>query len=535
MEIFVISGLVNGIVGASLALAVFIQNRREPANRAFSLLALAIAVWSFGYWQWLSSSDYFHAIFWINIFTVGSIFIPVFYFWWVVTLLNLRKQFGWLIAILFAVSVGLNVLLFTSDLLIRGVEPRFIFSFWPIPGRYYLFYIMGLYGGLVVSALLLLLKRFHRAADATLRAQARFIFWGSLVGFGGGATNFFLWYKIPIPPYINFSVTLGLFFFGYAAIKHGLFNIRVIAAELLIFIIWIFLLIQTVLAETFQQKIVNGSLLILVVGFGVLLIRSVFREVRSKEEIQNLAIKLEAANTELTKLDAAKSEFISIASHQLRAPLTVIKGYVSLLLEGSLGQASDLAKESMKKVFISAEQLVRLVADMLDLSRIEGGRLRYDMKEVSVDPIVAEVVSELEPTAKAKGLIFTFDNLNAGKRMVNADPDKYREVAMNLVDNAIKYTASGRVSVTLAPEVKEGKEFLVLKVHDTGLGVSSGEIAKLFAKFARTEEARRIRPDGMGLGLYLVKKIVEDHGGWVKAESPGLGRGSTFTVAVPTQ
>lgn len=108
-----------------------------------------------------------------------------------------------------------------------------------------------------------------------------------------------------------------------------------------------------------------------------------------------------------------------------------------------------------------------------------------------------------------------------------------REVVINLIDNAIKYTASGRVSAELYPERRDGKQYVTFKVTDSGIGVSPNDIRRLFTKFTRTEEARRIRADGMGLGLYLVKKVAEDHGGLARVESPGLGKGSSFFVSLP--
>jgi len=533
MEIFVISSLINAIVGASLGTAVLLQNSKELANRTFSLLAFIIAFWSFGYWRWLSSIDLEHAFFWILIFTVGSLFIPVCYFFWVTTLVELEKKFKPFIYSFFLVSSILAVLLYTSNLLIRGVEPKFIFPFWPIAGNIYLFYIIFIYVGLVGWSLILLTLSLYRTAESTRKAQIKLVLWGSAIGFGGGGTNFFLWYNIFIPPYINFAVTLGLFFFGYAAIKHHLFNIRVITAELLIFIIWIFLLIQTLLADTLRSEIINGALLALVIGVGILLIRSVINEVKQKEKIQSLAEELASANEELKKLDAAKSEFISIAGHQLRTPLTVIKGYTSMVLEGSFGKIPDSIKEALNRVLISSGALAKLVSDLLDLSRIEAGKIRYEFKEVKLEDIIHGVLQELEETAKVKNIPLIYKNENAADSRMIGDFDKLHEVVINIVDNAIKYSEHGSVELVLRKLGPGNSQRLALSVKDSGIGVKPEDIPKLFGKFVRSENAKRIRPDGMGLGLYIVKRIVEDHKGHVRVESEGVGKGSTFSVELP--
>lgn len=531
MEIIALSGFVNGIFALSFGILVIAKNFRDRANQLFFLMTLATAWWAFSYWQWLSSYQHNAALFWVRMLSIGSLFIPIFHFHWIVHLLGVSKRKGLLLAIIYLFALGILFFSFTN-LFVADVYQKLFFLFWPSPGALYNLYLVLIYLALVTYSSILLVQHYPLASSEN-RGQLFYILLGTFFGFLGGATNFFLWYDIPIPPYGNFLVALFPFLLGYAVLRHKLFNVKVVATELLIFAVWAFLLIRFILADNWQERIVDGSLLILVIFFGILLIRSVLREVQQREELEFLTRQLKIANEELKKLDAAKSEFISIAGHQLRAPLTVIKGYVSMLLEGTLGKVSELAGESMKKVAISANQLVKLVSDLLDLSRIEAGRLRYEFKDIVFDDVVAEVVAEVEPMAKSKGIGFLFSNHNPLRRPIKADPDKIREVVMNLVDNAIKYTSEGRVSVELVTERKDSREWLQLKIQDTGIGIKAEDIPKMFTKFARTDEAKKLRPDGMGLGLYVVKKIVEDHGGEVRVESPGLGKGSTFFVELP--
>lgn len=533
MNFFALSGLVNAIFAISLGILIIARGWRDRMNQFFFLMTVAVAMWGFSYWRWLSATEYDAALFWVRMLSIGSLFIPIFYFHWCVTLFNLNVRIRFLFHGIYSAAI-LILLTSTSPLFIRTLQPALSFPFWPRAGILYSLYLIFIYGGLIFFAAYLMALHYRNASNKE-RGQIFYILLGSLFGFVGGATNFFLWYEIPIAPYGNILVALFPFFLGYAVIKHRLFDVRVVATELLVFAMWMFLLVRGVLAATPTDRYLDFGLLVLVVVFGIFLIRSIWREVEQREQIESLAKKLEAANEELKRLDSAKSEFISIASHQLRAPLTVIKGYVSLFLEGSFGAVTDQAREAMKKVAISAEQLVKLIADMLDLSRIESGRLKYAMQPVVLDDIVDEAVKEFEVNAKAKGLSFIYQNRNTAKQPVMADPDKIREVVINLIDNAIKYTATGRVSVELYPDTSGAGRGLVLKVQDSGMGIASADIGKMFTKFGRTEEARRIRPDGMGLGLYLVKKIIDDHGGRVWAESGGLGRGSAFFVSLPAQ
>ncbi len=388
----------------------------------------------------------------------------------------------------------------------------------------------------VMAAAFFRLYQRYQKTDKAERAQLTLMFLGTFATTAvGSAFNIFL-VQAGAAGYVSWgpiSTIIMVSLIAVAIMRHNLMSIRVIGAELFTLILIITLFIQFIFSETTSGRVLNGLTLLLSIIFGFYLIRSVIREVKQREEIETLATELGKANEELKRLDASKSEFISIASHQLRAPLTVIRGYVSLFLEGSLGAVTEQAREAMKKVAISAEQLVKLVADMLDLSRIESGRLKYAMKPVVLDDIVDEAVKEFEINAKAKSLSFIYQNRNTAKQSVMADPDKLREVVVNLIDNAIKYTAAGRVVIELYPEASNAKRWLTLKVQDSGMGIASADIGKMFTKFGRTEEARRVRPDGMGLGLYLVKKIIDDHGGRVKVESAGLGGGSTFLVSLP--
>jgi signal transduction histidine kinase len=531
MNLFAFTGLVNAIFALSLGILIIARGWRDRTNQLFFFMTMAVALWGFGYWRWLLATEYDVALFWVRVLSVGSLFIPIFYFHWCVTLFNINVRIRFLFHGIYSVAL-LILAASASPLFIRALEPALAFPFWPRAGILYSLYLLFIYAGLIFFAVYLM-ARHYRYAPNEERGQIFYILLGSLFGFVGGATNFFLWYDIPIAPYGSILVALFPFFLGYAVVKHHLFDVRVVATELLVFAIWLFLLIRGVLAATPTDRYLNFGLLVLVIVFGVFLIRSIWREVEQRERIEALAGELADANEALKKLDAAKSEFISIASHQLRAPLTVIKGYVSLFLEGSFGAVTEQAKEAMKKVAISAEQLVKLIADMLDLSRIESGRLKYTMKPIVLDDIVDEAVKEFEVNAKAKGLSFIYQNRNTAKQSVNADSDKLREVVVNLIDNAIKYTAAGRVAIELYSEASNAKRWLTLKVQDSGMGIASADISKMFTKFGRTEEARRVRPDGMGLGLYLVKKIIDDHGGQVRVESAGLGKGSTFYVQLP--
>ena len=247
-----------------------------------------------------------------------------------------------------------------------------------------------------------------------------------------------------------------------------------------------------------------------------------------QKEVERQTKQLKEANVELQKLDKAKSDFISIASHQLRTPLTAIKGFTSMILEGSYGRVTNVVRDKLEKIFESTERLVRLVNDLLDLSHMEGGGMEYNFAKVDFDAMVRSVVEELTPPAEKKKLKFKWRTPDENI-WVWADEQKLRQVVMNLIDNAIKYTPQGAVDVIL--ERVDGN--VQMSVKDTGMGMKKSELANLFQKFVRGTEAPRYYTEGAGIGLYVAKQLIEAQKGEVWAESPGEDKGSTFFVKMP--
>ena len=245
-------------------------------------------------------------------------------------------------------------------------------------------------------------------------------------------------------------------------------------------------------------------------------------------EVERQTKELKRANEELQRLDKAKSDFISIASHQLRTPLTVIKGFTSMILEGNYGQLTDVLRDKLEKIFDSAERLIKLVNDLLDLSHMEGGKMEFNFTKVDFDAMVKSVVEELESNAVKKKLKFSWQTPDK-EFWVKADEQKLRQVVMNLIDNAIKYTQQGEVQVLL--EHKDGQA--VMAVRDTGIGLRPGEAEHLFQKFVRGAEASHYHTEGVGVGLYVAKQLIEAHQGRVWVESEGEGLGSTFFIELP--
>jgi len=327
----------------------------------------------------------------------------------------------------------------------------------------------------------------------------------------------------------DYSAIFFLAFIAYAIVKRELFGIKVILTQLLVGVIAILLLVNVVGSESLIDYLWKGALFLGFLIFGYLLIRSVIREIERRQRIEEMSEELRAAYQELKKLDIAKSEFISIASHQLRTPLTIIKGYVHMILEGTYGKLPKKAEGSLEKVFDSNERLIKLVNDLLTVSKIEAGKLEVSFEKAKMGELISGLIEEFQLKAKEKHLHLRWEKPKKSLPKVLMDKDKMRQVLLNVLDNAIRYTHKGGVTIKCKVE---DKKFRVM-VKDTGEGLTKRETSKLFSSFSRGTAGTRFWTEGAGLGLYVARKFVELHKGKLWAESPGKSKGSTFYVELP--
>ncbi|EFK95649.1 Sensor protein resE [sediment metagenome] len=248
------------------------------------------------------------------------------------------------------------------------------------------------------------------------------------------------------------------------------------------------------------------------------------------EENRKVVLQLQQMNDKLKEIDATKDEFISMASHQLRTPLTSMKGYVSMVLDGDVGEINDQQRTMLQQAFDSSQRMVYLISDLLNVSRLRTGKFTIANSPTNLADIVESELEQLQASADARGVKFVFHKPDAFPTL-QLDETKVRQVIMNFLDNALYYTpANGRVTV----ELSNRDNGVVFTVTDSGLGVPKKDQPYLFTKFYRAQNARKMRPDGTGLGLYMARKIIIAQGGTILFNSQE-GVGSTFGFAFPYQ
>lgn len=244
------------------------------------------------------------------------------------------------------------------------------------------------------------------------------------------------------------------------------------------------------------------------------------------EENQKMLRQVQRSNSKLKALDETKDDFISMASHQLRTPLTSVKGYLSMVLEGDAGEISDMQRKLLDQAFVSSQRMVYLIADLLNLSRLKTGKFIIDAVPTNLAKVIEDEVGQLKAGAASRNLTLTYEQPKDFPTVM-LDETKIRQVIMNFTDNAIYYTPSGgKIDLQLTDTGKT----IEFRVVDNGIGIPKKEQPHLFTKFFRAGNAKKARPDGTGLGLFMAKKVIVAQGGSLIFQSKE-GEGSTFGFA----
>lgn len=226
-------------------------------------------------------------------------------------------------------------------------------------------------------------------------------------------------------------------------------------------------------------------------------------------------------------LEAEKEEFLAVASHELRTPMTGVKGYLSMILGGDAGDVPPKIKEYTAQAYVSNEKLIKLVDQMLKVARLQEGRTHLNIERVDLDEQIKLLISDFAIPAQEKSIKIDYRPIGE-KVKILADADKTREILMNLISNAIKFNNPGG-SIIISSDIKD--EWIIIKVKDTGIGVKREDQQRIFGIFSKANLSLTGQEKGTGLGLYVACRLAEAQGGriWLDASEPD--QGSTFVVA----
>lgn len=523
----------NVIVFISLAIHALLlwilyrYGRKTPGGKAYSVAILAIAGWILP--MTLYRGHFFgEVLIWARLLYVMASFTSTSFFLFTLVFPDNKKIPWWVQVILAVENIFVILLVLHPTLMMRGVEIVAQGEDKILWGPLYFLYSSHISLYFLAGFIVLFFKR--RRATGVVRKQITSVLAGYFFGANlAMVTNLILpWFGYFELNWLGqFFSTLVAAFTTYAILKHNLLNIRVIATEAFILLLNLFLFLQFITSDSVRQFTVNAIVLVAVIISSYLTIRSVQKELVEREELARLARSLTDANERLQQLDKQKTEFLSIASHQLRTPLSILKGYIELIHDGAYGKPTKKLKGILENMDESNEHLVKLVDEFLNISRIEQGRTKYVFAKKDLSALTDGVVKELSERAAEKKLAIVWKKPTA--LPIIMDDEKVRHVIFNFIDNAIKYTETGKITVTAAKD----KDGVVVRVKDTGYGFDKSDEVNFFQKFYRGENVKGTRVTGTGLGLFVCKKFIEAHHGRVWGKSPGLSRGSEFGFWLP--
>jgi len=343
-----------------------------------------------------------------------------------------------------------------------------------------------------------------------------------------------------VEPYGVLGYPIFLVSIVYLIVKYKLFNIKIHEGQALVFGLFFLVGAQLFYMRNSGDQVIVIITLVIAFVIGFFLIRSIRREEEKKRK------ELEIVNQELLKLDRAKSEFINIASHQLRTPVTVIRGVVSLIMSGKMEKLPEEERSQFyESIWNKSNKLEEIIKDILSTASLTNKKYlvsKENAEEVDLKNVISQVVADFQAESDRKGISISFQKDKNKHYLAKGNGADLKEVINNLVNNALKYTPSlddykilkdrdakkGKIEIAL--EKQESN--ILISIKDNGIGIPKEEMPKLFEKFYRASNAKKLYTDGSGLGLFIAKEMVEGHGGKIWAESE-LNKGTDFFVSLP--
>ncbi len=507
---------------------VYFKDKNSQINRVFLFLVFSIVLWLFTLFLFYTIT---HPFWVLHLGRLNfSAIISLCYFAFRFSMVFPKETFSFKKRNLLFLKV-FTVIFFLITLLTPLIDEQEIVLahsrqtvYGPLYFLFILYFVVMLGGAIAIFA------RKLKTVPSRFKNHVKYVLLGiSITAVLGGVTNILF-------PYFGYQnvAKLGpisiLFFvivLSYAILKHNLFNIKLVLSEILVASFSLLLLVNIFLSNSVFEYCWKGVLFLIFIYFGRIMVGSVRKEIETEAQLEKYSRELKKTNEHLKELDKQKTEFMSFAAHQLRAPLTSVKGFASMITERGLGRVPKKVKGAAEKIYEASEAMSDSVDDYLNISRIEQGRMEYEMEELDLHELAQEVKEELEPTAHKKKLKLSLSSDKYKTYPVRADHSKLRQIIYNFTENAIKYTPKGKVTL----RVSRQKGYVILAIKDSGIGMSQATIKKLFRRYSRAQNTQGI--SGTGLGLYVARKMIEAQKGKVWAESAGEGQGSTFFIKLP--
>ena len=525
-DLIVVGSVIAGM--CVLGLTAFMSDMKSATTRAFMLFTLAGALWSGMNYAFYHTPDASIAFSIIR----GVIFVAI---WFVLFLFQFLYAFPqravayprWYRLLVVPFSAVVAVLTLTPFVFERVVAIGTDGTIDGIQNGPGIFVFVAWVTFLIFGGLLMFIRKMQRTPKEA-QAPYRPVLWGIFLTF-----ILIITFNLILPAFFNAAefIPLGaLFIFptvvgaAYAIRTHHLFNVKVFTTAMLIFFLSATTLFETMAATASWEILLQGSVFLLTLVIGVMLISSVIREVEQREKIEALAKELEQTNEQQTVL-------MHFVTHEVKGFLAKDEGAFASLLDGDFGALTPELRPFVERALAETRTGVESVLNILKASNQKKGTTEYKKESFDLAALTADAVQKARLHAEQKGLslALTADPAGAPYTIVGDKAELGDHVLRNLIENAIAYTPSGHISVSLAK--KQGR--IALTVTDTGVGITDEDKKRLFTEGGHGKDSQSINVHSTGYGLFIAKNIIMAHNGTIRAESAGQGKGSTFVVELP--
>ena len=526
-QLFTIVPLTCAIFVLLFGFFVLSKDTRSRINQLLFAFCMAMFFWLFGTFMMFGTrvTDVAEAVFWDRFVYIGVVFMPSLMHHFSLIFTNRKNQRK-----LLKMNYFFSFVFLLASRTAYFVDDLFIYSWGAHTKAKILHDIFLVYFFLGTGVFFYNIFSYYvKLKEKVLRSQALYVFTSfAIVIFVGGVAYLHAYGIDTKFPFAYFSGVIFPVMLFYSVTRHNLLGAKVIGTEVLAGMANFIIVTEIFLSRSIQELLLRVFFAFVIAIISILLIRSVRNEVQQREKVAKLAASLETANLRLQELDRQKTEFLSIASHQLRTPMSIIKGYIELIQDGAYGKITKETFKILADMDENNERLVKLIDEFLDVSRIEQGRTKFIFERKDMNELINSVTKELNQRALDKGLKIEWKP-RKGKEEIIMDDEKVRHVVFNFIDNAIKYSLTGAIKVSL----KREKGGMAVRVKDNGIGFDKVDEANFFQKFYRGRNVETSSVGGTGLGIYVTKQFIAKHGGEVWAASEGLGKGGEFGFWIP--
>ena len=511
-----------------IAIFIYLNGKKELTNRLLLLMGGSFAMWVFGAMVTWATEIPSHTMFFWTLLNIFEPFVYFFAFYFFYTFI-FKKDFSLSQKFLFSIPLLPTLILAPTKWMLLGYDlsncDRNAYE--GILASYG-YSLEIFYAVLIVIFAIVALRKLKSKEDREKTVLLTVGITAFLLSFSlGNILEVFTenWY---IGQYGLFGAPIFVGFLAYLIVHYRAFNMRLIGAQVLVAALWLSVLALLFIRTIEDVRIVTSITLIFVLIVGIFLIRGVYREIAQRERIEKLA-------GELQEINERQEVLFHFIGHEVKGFLAKDAGAFASLSEGDYGALPEVMKPFVEEALVGARQGADSVGNILKASNLKKGSVTYTKEPFDLKALTVEAVEKARAAAEKKGLVLSFTADDSSYQMTGDKVQISDHVLRNLIENSINYTPSGSISVSLKkdPSTGLGAGKFVFAVKDSGVGITEEDKKRLFTEGGHGKDSQKVNAHSTGYGLYIAKSVALAHGGTIRAESEGEGKGSTFIVELP--